>query len=351
LLNKVAKGLQIAQTIYGFKTAKEQSDLRDLQMQREQQLFEAGKIELEQKQKRAGFAAGGIIPSTDFNKEYRAITPDKITQLEQQSQFDIEPINIKVEDPTDPKGYTEVLALPRDELEKIRAYIQTEKLTKIRLEGDKATKLALQAQKAAEKQPISPTGQPNVLPKKVDDEFSKEYAKYRAKGQEVLDFDSVRKLDETIAAAEKVLDTGWDEQIMGMMPENVRSLIDAEDKSIEDRLKAVAQTSMKEILGAQFTEREGKLVLDRAYNPAMPKEENIRRMKELARSLRDKAMAKKSAMDYFAQHGSLEGFKGPVSQQLIPTPEKQPDKTYIGGFETEQKPESNKEFLNKYLSE
>ena len=352
LLNKVGKGLQIAQAVYGFKTAGEQSDLRQLQMEREKQVLESGKLQLEEQKKKAGYAAGGIIPSGDFNKEYRAITPEKITQLEDQYQFDIEPIHIKVEDPTSDKGYTEVLALPRDELEKIRSYIQTEKLTKIKLEGDKATKLALQAQKASEKLATKPAGEQSFLPKKVDEEFSKEFARYKAKGQEVLDFDSVRKLEETISTAEKVLDTGWDEQVMGIMPEQFRSLLDPEDKAIEDRLKAVAQTSMKEILGAQFTEKEGKLVLDRAYNPAMPKEENIRRMKELARSLRDKAQAKKLAMDYFAQHGSLQGFQGPTSTQVIPTrQEAQQSKTFMGGFQTEQKPETDKDFINKYLSE
>jgi hypothetical protein len=65
----------------------------------------------------------GIMPSSDFNVEFRAVDEQKIADLEKRSGFQLEPIRIKVEDPTVPEGYVEKLAIPKDELSEVRKLI------------------------------------------------------------------------------------------------------------------------------------------------------------------------------------------------------------------------------------
>jgi hypothetical protein len=74
---------------------------------------------------------------------------------------------------------------------------------------------------------------------------------------------------------------------------------------------------MKATLGAQFTEKEGANVIKRAYNPALPESENIKKIMAVQKELREIARAKKMAVDYYeANNFSLEGYKGPRPEQL-----------------------------------
>lgn len=316
--DRILKGLQIASNIYGIKTSFEQSELNELKKQQLQQNVEMGK-------RQAGLEAAGIVPSSDFNKEFRTISPEKISELETKSGLSIEPIKIRVEDPTNETGYIEVSAIQKDDLSEIRKLIKEGEFAKLKYKDKDA---ATNAMNIAQK-----TGQTAILPKKVDEDFSKQYTKYIAEGEEAKSFDTILKLEETVNDAATKLGSGLHEQFMGILPDKMRDIVDPGDKQIEDRIKSVAQTSLKQILGAQFTEKEGKQLLDRAYNAAQPKTENIRRMRELIRSLKAQAQAKKDAMDYFAKNGTLQGFKStqePTFQAGTESRQQQP--TFQAGF-------------------
>lgn len=299
-LDRIAKGLGIAQSVFGIKSALEQSEVRDLQQRKLEQ-------EIQSEERKTGLETAGIVPSGEFNAEFRAIDPTKVADLETRSGLSIEPVRVKVEDPTSETGFVEKLALQKDDLSEIRKLIKQGDIAKLKI----STKQSLEQGKDNATKLAEAAGQTSIIPRKVDDAFSKEFAKYVSSGDEAKNFDTILKLEETLTDADKKLSSGFGEQLIGLAPDKFRDIFDAQDKSIEDRIKAVAQTSLKQILGAQFTEREGKMILDRAYNPAQPKEENIRRMRELVRSLRSQAEAKKASMDYFAENGTLQGFTSP----------------------------------------
>jgi len=260
-LETIARGLQIAQGIYGIRTAMEQNDLRKMQIEQAKAIEARETIESEAETKRR----------------------EREMQLkEQEFQFEKK----KYEDQPKPPATT-----------------------------------------------VTPSGA--LLSKaqsKADQEFAKEFSRYVAKGDEAKNFNVIKKLDLLIDDAERDLDRGLDEQLMGLMPDKVRDIIDAEDKAIEDRIKSEAQKSLKQVLGAQFTEKEGRMLLDRAYNPSQPKEENIRRMRELVESLRTEALAKKAAFDFFAKQGTIQGFQGSLPSMFAREQQKQTQQMQRGGI-------------------
>lgn len=180
---------------------------------------------------------------------------------------------------------------------------------------------------------------------KADAKMAQEYSEYVSEGRETKNFDEIRKLEEALKAAEQKLGDSFIDRAQGMLPEGVRDIIDPEDRAIEDRVKGQAIKTLKQLLGGQFTEKEGNRILDNTYNPRQKKSENIRRMKELIRTLYDVARSQKAAMDYFSKNGTIKGYEAPkidinvrnVRQKLPPTKS------------SEQSQETDDEFLKRYL--
>lgn len=81
-------------------------------------------------------------------------------------------------------------------------------------------------------------------------------------------------------------------------------------KAASDRVLGVVQRSLKETLGAQFTEIEGKMLMERAYNPYLSQAENAKRVGRLLESVKKAHEEKKAMMDYYAKNETLYGYKG-----------------------------------------
>ena len=69
-------------------------------------------------------------------------------------------------------------------------------------------------------------------------------------------------------------------------------------------------------MGAQFTEKEGERLIQRAYNPKLSEAENARRIGALADSVQESLEAKRAAAEYFEQNGTLRGYSGSVRTRL-----------------------------------
>ena len=79
---------------------------------------------------------------------------------------------------------------------------------------------------------------------------------------------------------------------------------------LQDRIAAVAQLSLKAILGGQFSEREGELLIQRAYNPLLSEAENIERLTQLVNRIEKAENYKKSLVNYYQENNSVAGYKG-----------------------------------------
>jgi len=64
-----------------------------------------------------------------------------------------------------------------------------------------------------------------------------------------------------------------------------QSLVDPKAADVKERIQSVVQKSIRSLMGAQFTEREGQGILKRAFNPLLKTEQNIERINLLITKL------------------------------------------------------------------
>ena len=98
--------------------------------------------------------------------------------------------------------------------------------------------------------------------------------------------------------------------LVGAQPDFVRAVTNPEAQDAKDRVEQVVQRSLRETLGAQFTEAEGNRLIARAYNVNLPPEQNIARLRALFESLNATAQQKLAMREYFNEKGTLQGFNG-----------------------------------------
>lgn len=99
---------------------------------------------------------------------------------------------------------------------------------------------------------------------------------------------------------------------LGLVPKWGRDIITPEGADIQDRAERIIQASLRATLGAQFTEKEGKGFLERAYNPRLDEATNAARLRMMAKELQALQGSKEQAIEHMRKHGTLAGF-APVS--------------------------------------
>lgn len=82
-------------------------------------------------------------------------------------------------------------------------------------------------------------------------------------------------------------------------------------RNAKDTVEQVVQRSLRETLGGQFAEREGERLIQRAYNPALPPEANLARLKGLFETLSYADQVKREMIKYATENGTLVGYEGP----------------------------------------
>jgi len=160
-------------------------------------------------------------------------------------------------------------------------------------------------------EPIFKSAGPN---KKIDEEYQKDVTDWTAGGGASQTRANIQRLQSAIDVLKDpstVLSSG---RVAGLLPESVRKVFQSpRTASAQAGIESVAQESLRKILGAQFTEKEGEKFLARVFDVKMPEEENARRATLLVKTLDNMADTKDRAADYFRQHGTIQGFVGPTS--------------------------------------
>lgn len=85
---------------------------------------------------------------------------------------------------------------------------------------------------------------------------------------------------------------------------------------IREMVEATVQSSLRPILGAQFTEKEGERLIARVYNPRLKREVNAARVERLMKQIAEATRNKNAAARWFEEHGTLAGFKGKLNYSL-----------------------------------
>lgn len=139
----------------------------------------------------------------------------------------------------------------------------------------------------------------------------------KAYGQEFLDWnrDSGDMIGQ-LAQLESVLtkleqpDADLTGAVIGLAPEWYTLLTNPDAIGAKERVAEVVQRNLKLILGGQFSEKEGKQLIDRAYNPGLDEKENIARLKRLILQMQAGVEARNAMNDYFSTNGTLKGYEG-----------------------------------------
>lgn len=100
--------------------------------------------------------------------------------------------------------------------------------------------------------------------------------------------------------------------VVGQLPDFVLAFVNPESIDAREAVEEVVQRNLRLILGAQFTQREGELLIRRAYNPKLSPQVNAKRVSRLFRQMEVAADQKQRMVDYFSANGTLQGYTGPV---------------------------------------
>lgn len=168
----------------------------------------------------------------------------------------------------------------------------------------------------------------NLTPgeKEVDKKFAKEYASWSTGG-----FSNVQgNLEKLEGALNKINEDGEVGSVF--LPEMIRARTNPESVTVEQDVGNVVFQSLKEILGGQFTEKEGQKLVQQSYDPRLSDKENAKKVKDSLTKLRNMAKAKQEAVDYYSANGTLKGFQGNKSMTLDQFNKDLKNK-YLGGDE------------------
>lgn len=145
--------------------------------------------------------------------------------------------------------------------------------------------------------------------KAIDQTFAKEhYVPYTAGGG----FADIRKQLDQLSNTTRMLKSGKNltGPVLGRMPDLITAFTNPDAITARENVEEPVQRSLRAILGAQFTEKEGERLIARAYNPALPEIQNRQRVARLRIQIANAAKAKESAVRYFEKNGTLKGWKG-----------------------------------------
>jgi len=77
---------------------------------------------------------------------------------------------------------------------------------------------------------------------------------------------------------------------------------------VRDRIRGIAYQSLRDTLGAQFTEREGQRLVSTYFNPRLTASQNIKRLIDFVDRLEQVKDARIGAFTYFKEKGTIKGY-------------------------------------------
>lgn len=90
---------------------------------------------------------------------------------------------------------------------------------------------------------------------------------------------------------------------IGGFRDSARGLIRPTDQAAYDNVVSVVATTLREALGAQFTEKEGTRILNASFNPQLPVEDNLNRLVGIASVISATIEAKNARVEAFYSEG------------------------------------------------
>lgn len=105
--------------------------------------------------------------------------------------------------------------------------------------------------------------------------------------------------------------------VIGRMPKWIQQAIDPKGPDVKAQVEDVIQRSLRQILGAQFTQVEGERMIARAYDPEQQEQSNIGRLTRVIDELRGQGAAKEASSRWFEKTGTLQGYTQQEADKVL----------------------------------
>lgn len=151
----------------------------------------------------------------------------------------------------------------------------------------------------------------------VDRAFAPEYVEFVQGGaaEAAKALEELKQAHTTLVSGKNNI-TGPVVGTMGTIPligKVAQDIFNPEASDVQETVEYTVQQSLRPILGAQFTEKEGERLIARVYNRRLDESVNAERLDRLINQLQRAYEEKQRAAEYFEQHGTLSGFEGKTS--------------------------------------
>lgn len=144
----------------------------------------------------------------------------------------------------------------------------------------------------------------------VNKQYAGEFQKWNVSGGYANQLENLRKIDDVIATLEEAKEGGANiTGAIGAIPKFIRSFTNPTSVAVEDDIKSIIFQSLRETLGAQFTEREGERLVQASFNILLDEDTNIKRLQRMKDTILEAAKAKENAAIYFRENnGDMSGY-------------------------------------------
>ena len=174
--------------------------------------------------------------------------------------------------------------------------------------------------KEEEEKEQSLAGQLKPGEQKIDEKFSAEVVNFISSGAEgkiLKQMDVIQTtIDELKNNPEKYYGSALNRIVAGTPI--AKDFLTPELANLKETYDGAIQGALRSILGAAYTEQEGKDVLRRGFNVRLPPADNIARMERELKSLESQLANKKRTIEYFQDKGTLRGFQFVLPEKTIP---------------------------------
>ena len=150
----------------------------------------------------------------------------------------------------------------------------------------------------------------SVVEKGIDQEFSKIAVDYTTKGQAQIEANLENLIEKINILKEGEINVSGPS--IGLLPDSAKGIFFPKAASFIGDIRDIVFQSLREKLGAQFTEREGDRLVAAAFNSYLDEGLNIARLERLYTTIVEAAKAKEEAISYFNENRTLKGYKSKV---------------------------------------
>lgn len=201
-----------------------------------------------------------------------------------------------------PKAYDKNL-VDRAYMASMSVKEQREQQMKDREYGLKEQELGLKRQELQAKNSKAGGGAGDGF-KTLNREYAKDHNQWTSGGANSARLEIQKLKDVAQSLKDGAVTTGG---LTGMFPDRMTS--DSVLKARAD-VQSTVMNSLRPILGAQFTEKEGERIIKNTWNESDSTENNLARINRLIEDLETRANEKDAKSNYFEGRGTLQGFRG-----------------------------------------